>query len=58
MFQLSCIDCGEMFGQESVQSHTQCITEAVSLFIVFISNNLIELASLGDFYELGYALTV
>ncbi|PQQ02665.1 UBP1-associated proteins 1C [Prunus yedoensis var. nudiflora] len=25
---LSCIDCGEMFGQESVQSHTQCITEA------------------------------
>ncbi|OAY27089.1 UBP1-associated proteins 1C isoform X1 [Manihot esculenta] len=25
---LSCIDCGEMFGQESVQGHTQCITEA------------------------------
>lgn len=33
MFQLSCIDCGEMFGQESVQSHTQCITEAVSLLL-------------------------
>ncbi|KAJ4851164.1 hypothetical protein Tsubulata_003254 [Turnera subulata] len=25
---LSCIDCGEMFGQQSVQGHTQCITEA------------------------------
>ncbi|XP_031254225.1 UBP1-associated proteins 1C-like [Pistacia vera] len=25
---LSCIDCGEIFGQQSVQSHTQCITEA------------------------------
>ncbi|XP_022154698.1 UBP1-associated proteins 1C [Momordica charantia] len=25
---LSCIDCGQMFGQESVQGHTQCITEA------------------------------
>ncbi|KAL9261565.1 UBP1-associated proteins 1C-like protein [Drosera capensis] len=25
---LSCIDCGEVFGQQSVQSHTQCITEA------------------------------
>ncbi|KDP33874.1 hypothetical protein JCGZ_07445 [Jatropha curcas] len=25
---LSCIDCGEMFGQDSVQGHTQCITEA------------------------------
>ncbi|XP_050374875.1 UBP1-associated proteins 1C isoform X2 [Argentina anserina] len=26
--QLSCIDCGEMFGRETVQGHTQCITEA------------------------------
>ncbi|XP_002514090.2 UBP1-associated proteins 1C isoform X1 [Ricinus communis] len=25
---LSCIDCGEMFGQDRVQGHTQCITEA------------------------------
>lgn len=25
---LSCIDCGGIFGQQSVQSHTQCITEA------------------------------
>ncbi|KAM7519662.1 hypothetical protein LguiB_018624 [Lonicera macranthoides] len=24
---LSCIDCGETFGQQSVQGHTQCITE-------------------------------
>lgn len=24
---LSCIDCGQMFGQQSVQGHTQCITE-------------------------------
>ncbi|CAA7022254.1 unnamed protein product [Microthlaspi erraticum] len=25
---LSCIDCGEMFGKDSVQGHNQCITEA------------------------------
>ncbi|XP_045813016.1 UBP1-associated proteins 1C [Trifolium pratense] len=25
---LSCIDCGQMFGQDTVQNHTQCITEA------------------------------
>ncbi|XP_021277239.1 UBP1-associated proteins 1C [Herrania umbratica] len=25
---LSCIDCGGIFGQQSVQGHTQCITEA------------------------------
>ncbi|KAF8048960.1 hypothetical protein N665_2344s0003 [Sinapis alba] len=25
---LSCIDCGETFGQDSVQGHNQCITEA------------------------------
>ncbi|XVF35085.1 hypothetical protein REPUB_Repub18cG0114200 [Reevesia pubescens] len=25
---LSCIDCGVIFGQQSVQGHTQCITEA------------------------------
>ncbi|XXG42446.1 hypothetical protein AAC387_Pa01g2728 [Persea americana] len=25
---LSCIDCGQMFSQQNVQSHTQCITEA------------------------------
>ncbi|XVF48949.1 hypothetical protein PTKIN_Ptkin03bG0229200 [Pterospermum kingtungense] len=25
---LSCIDCGVVFGQQSVQGHTQCITEA------------------------------
>ncbi|KAK8654729.1 hypothetical protein V6N13_107329 [Hibiscus sabdariffa] len=24
----SCIDCGVIFGQQNVQSHTQCITEA------------------------------
>lgn len=24
---LSCIDCGQMFSQQSVQGHTQCITE-------------------------------
>lgn len=24
---LSCIDCGQTFGQQSVQGHTQCITE-------------------------------
>ncbi|KAL6226733.1 PREDICTED: UBP1-associated proteins 1C [Fragaria vesca subsp. vesca] len=24
---LSCIDCGEMFSRETVQGHTQCITE-------------------------------
>ncbi|ONK54900.1 uncharacterized protein A4U43_UnF9940 [Asparagus officinalis] len=27
-YKLSCIDCGKMFDQESVQSHTQCMTEA------------------------------
>lgn len=27
-FKLSCIDCGEMFDQQRVQAHTQCITEA------------------------------
>ncbi|CAH2051242.1 unnamed protein product [Thlaspi arvense] len=25
---LSCLDCGEMFGKDSVQGHNQCITEA------------------------------
>ncbi|XP_057967714.1 UBP1-associated proteins 1C [Malania oleifera] len=25
---LSCIDCGKIFGQQSVQGHTQCVTEA------------------------------
>ncbi|XP_051148873.1 UBP1-associated proteins 1C [Andrographis paniculata] len=25
---LSCIDCGEVFGQKTVEGHTQCITEA------------------------------
>lgn len=25
---LSCIDCGQIFGQDTVQQHTQCITEA------------------------------
>ncbi|KAK8931280.1 hypothetical protein KSP39_PZI016189 [Platanthera zijinensis] len=25
---LSCIDCGDLFSKESVQSHTQCMTEA------------------------------
>ncbi|KAK7265401.1 hypothetical protein RJT34_33021 [Clitoria ternatea] len=25
---LSCIDCGEIFGRDTVQDHTQCITEA------------------------------
>ncbi|KAI9074314.1 hypothetical protein K1719_043737 [Acacia pycnantha] len=27
-FKLSCIDCGQIFGQDTVQQHTQCITEA------------------------------
>lgn len=27
-FKLSCIDCGETFSQQSVQGHTQCISEA------------------------------
>ncbi|XP_057537764.1 UBP1-associated proteins 1C [Amaranthus tricolor] len=27
-FKLSCIDCGEIFDQQRVQAHTQCITEA------------------------------
>ncbi|CAH9084044.1 unnamed protein product [Cuscuta europaea] len=27
-FKLSCIDCGEVFNQQSVESHTQCISEA------------------------------
>ncbi|KAJ6813564.1 UBP1-associated proteins 1C [Iris pallida] len=27
-YKLSCIDCGQMFDQQSVQSHTQCISEA------------------------------
>ncbi|KAL8498046.1 hypothetical protein ACS0TY_021397 [Phlomoides rotata] len=27
-FKLSCIDCGQVFGQQEVESHTQCITEA------------------------------
>lgn len=27
-YKLSCIDCGQTFSQESVQSHTQCISEA------------------------------
>ncbi|VVA99615.1 unnamed protein product [Arabis nemorensis] len=26
--QLSCIDCGNMFGRDSVQWHNQCLTEA------------------------------
>ncbi|MFS7991279.1 putative Cell growth-regulating nucleolar protein [Helianthus anomalus] len=26
---LSCIDCGQMFGQQTVQGHTQCMTEMV-----------------------------
>ncbi|KAL2554052.1 zinc ion binding [Forsythia ovata] len=25
---LSCIDCGQVFGQQTVESHTQCISEA------------------------------
>ena len=47
MLQLSCIDCGQTFGQQSVQGHTQCITEAVSLslismffFFFFISHQI------------------
>ncbi|KAK9102508.1 hypothetical protein Sjap_019762 [Stephania japonica] len=27
-YKLSCIDCGETFDQQSVQAHTQCVTEA------------------------------
>ncbi|CAA6666188.1 unnamed protein product [Spirodela intermedia] len=27
-YKLSCIDCGEIFTQQTVQGHTQCITEA------------------------------
>ncbi|XP_073290461.1 uncharacterized protein [Primulina huaijiensis] len=25
---LSCIDCGQVFGQQSIEGHTQCITES------------------------------
>ncbi|XP_009604336.1 uncharacterized protein LOC107771467 [Nicotiana tabacum] len=27
-YKLSCIDCGEIFSRQTVESHTQCITEA------------------------------
>ncbi|KAJ1400694.1 Zinc finger, C2H2, LYAR-type [Sesbania bispinosa] len=27
-YKLSCIDCGQIFGRDTVQDHTQCITEA------------------------------
>ncbi|VAH61286.1 unnamed protein product [Triticum turgidum subsp. durum] len=27
-YKLSCIDCGAVFGQDTVQTHTQCISEA------------------------------
>ncbi|KAL2338752.1 hypothetical protein Fmac_013198 [Flemingia macrophylla] len=27
-YKFSCIDCGEIFGRDTVQDHTQCITEA------------------------------
>ncbi|KAL8035967.1 hypothetical protein ABFX02_12G129000 [Erythranthe guttata] len=27
-YKLSCIDCGQVFGQQDVEGHTQCITEA------------------------------
>lgn len=27
-FKLSCIDCGQVFNQQTVESHTQCISEA------------------------------
>ncbi|KAL6496487.1 hypothetical protein OROGR_029745 [Orobanche gracilis] len=27
-FQLSCIDCGQVFGQQDVERHTQCIIES------------------------------
>nr|KYP57577.1 Uncharacterized protein C16C10.8 [Cajanus cajan] len=27
-YKLSCIDCGEIFGRDTVQDHMQCITEA------------------------------
>ncbi|KAL2945209.1 UBP1-associated proteins 1C [Bienertia sinuspersici] len=27
-YKLSCLDCGQTFNQQSVQGHTQCITEA------------------------------
>ncbi|GJN18553.1 hypothetical protein PR202_gb05725 [Eleusine coracana subsp. coracana] len=27
-YKLSCIDCGQFFGQDTVQGHTQCISEA------------------------------
>ncbi|KAJ8526521.1 hypothetical protein K7X08_028998 [Anisodus acutangulus] len=27
-FKLSCIDCGEIFSRQTVESHTQCISEA------------------------------
>ncbi|KAI0494078.1 hypothetical protein KFK09_024209 [Dendrobium nobile] len=30
---LSCIDCGDIFSKESVQSHTQCMTEAQTLLL-------------------------
>ncbi|XP_059284080.1 UBP1-associated proteins 1C isoform X1 [Lycium ferocissimum] len=27
-YKLSCIDCGEIFGRQTVETHTQCISEA------------------------------
>lgn len=32
-FQLSCIDCGVVFDQQSVQAHTSCVTETVMAFL-------------------------
>lgn len=32
VLQLSCIDCGVVFDQQSVQAHTSCVTETVMAF--------------------------
>ncbi|KAJ0089740.1 hypothetical protein Patl1_13525 [Pistacia atlantica] len=63
---LSCIDCGEIFGQQSVQSHTQCITEAVRFLSLFsnasyfqMNGSYIILVTLpGFFRELYFIMRV
>lgn len=44
VLQLSCIDCGVVFDQQSVQAHTSCVTETVmhafALSFCFILENV------------------
>jgi len=34
IMKLPFIDCGKIFGRDTVQDHTQCITETVSLSFI------------------------